>query len=251
LIWYFVQRQLSSSYRGSFLGFAWLILGPLLMVALYTLVFSGIIGLRFRQTDSVSNFGLYVYCGLLPFLAFSDTLTQSVKSIRSNAALVQRVVFPLEILPITTATTAYITQFFGVGVLIILVALLEHGLHWTLLLLPIVAVPQLIFLLGLSYLASVAGAYLPDLREAVQALVRALLFALPIFWPADMVPDRFRFIVDYNPLAFQVVAYRNLVLEGRLPDVTLLLWFTLFATALMVAGLALFLRAKKRFADLI
>ena len=233
------------------MGFTWLILGPLLMVVLYTLIFSQIIGLRFQHTDSVSNFGLYVYCGLLPFLAFSETLIPSVKSIRSNAGLVQRVVFPLEILPISMASTAYITQFFGFGVLIILVALLEHGLHWTLLLLPIVAVPQLLFLLGLSYLASVAGAYLPDLREVVQALVRALLFALPIFWPPDRIPDSFRFIVDYNPLAFLVIAYRNLVLEGRLPDVTLLLWFTLFATALMVAGLALFLRAKKRFADLI
>lgn len=250
LIAYFVQRQLSGIHRGSFLGFAWLILGPMLMVVLYTLVFSKIIGLRFRETQSVSNFGLYLYCGLLPFQAFSDTLNRAVTSIRGNP-LVERVVFPLEILPLSTALTAFAAQFLGFGALMILVVLLEQELHWTLLLLPIVAIPQLLFVLGMSYLVSIAGTYLPDVRESLRALLRAMLFVTPILWPASLVPERFRFVVDYNPLAFLVEAYRNLILEGKLPDMTTLLLFTLLSATLAVAGLALFMRLKKHLVELV
>lgn len=253
LLWYFVQRQLSRNSRRSFLGLAWLVLGPLLMVVLYTLVFSKIIGLRFRETDSVSNFGLYLYCGLLPFQAFSDTLNKSVLSVRSNASLVKKVVFPLEILPTTTALASFATQFFGFGALLILVMVLERQLQWTLLLLPLIAIPQLIFYMGLAYLAAVAGVYLPDLKESLQAITRALFFVTPILWDARMIsPDSgLRPIVDYNPLAFLVEAYRNLVLEGKIPDLTALLWFTLFATAVATVGILLFARIKKRFADLV
>lgn len=251
LAWYFVQRELTRSYRRSFLGIAWLILGPLLMIALYTLVFSEIIGLRFRQIDSVSNYGLFLYCGLLPFLTFSDTLNDAASNIRRNASLVRRVVFPLEILPLASGLTAFIGQFFGFGALLVLVAILEHQLQWTLLLVPVIAVPQLLFVLGLSYLTSIAGAYLPDLKETLTALVRAIFFLTPILWPAEVVPERLRFLVTYNPLAFLVETYRNLVLDGVMPDTSGLMWFTLFSSLLMIAGFVLFVRVKKQFADFI
>ncbi len=254
LIWYFVQRQLARSYRGSFLGLAWLVLGPLFMVALYTLVFSEIIGLRFREAEGgVSNFGLYVYCGLIPFLAYSDTVNQAVGSIRKNSSLVQKVVFPLEILPMSTALTAFVTQFFGLGALLFLVLIFEHQLQWTLLLLPLVVLPQLIFMLGLSYLGAVVGTYLPDVQETLRAIVRATFFVTPIIWDADRIPadSDLRFLIDYNPLAYLVDSYRAVVLEGRLPDMTTTFWFTLFSTVLLVFGFLLFTRVKQRFADLI
>jgi ABC-2 type transport system permease protein len=252
LIGYFVQRELTKSHRNSFLGLAWLVLGPLLMVVLYTLVFSEIIGLRFRETDSVANFGLYLYCGLIPFLAYSDTMNKSVTSIRNNSNLVLRVVFPLEILPFSTAVTAWITQFFGLGALMILVILLEHQVKWTLILLPLVTLPQLLFLCGLSYLTTVAGAYMPDLGETLRALVRASFFVTPVIWPADRVEGTpFEFVVDYNPLAYLVEIYRDVILNGELPGLRGFLWFTLFAAGLCFAGLLLFVRVKRQFADLL
>lgn len=253
LVGYFVQRELTRSHQGSFLGLAWLILGPMLMIVIYTLVFSEIIGLRFRETDSVANFGLYLYCGLLPYLAFSETLTKSVASIKNNSSLVQKVMFPLEILPLSTALTALLTQFFGFAALLVLVLFFEGQWQWTLLLLPVVIVPQLLFVLGIGYLSSVAGVYLPDLRETMRAFVRVIFFVTPILWPADRVSEtsNLRPIIDYNPLAFLVEAYRNLVLDGKVPDWTALLWFTLFAAALATVGFVLFVRVKRQFADLI
>jgi len=254
LIWYFVQRELSKTYRGSLLGFAWAFLTPLLMIFLYTLVFSQILGLRFREVegDSAVNFGIYLYCGLLPFLTFSQSLTKSTNSIKSNSALISKTAFPPEILPLATSLTAIVDKLFGLGVLILVVAVLGYGVEWTLFLLPVILVSQLIFTLGLGYLFSVLGAYLPDVKETLESVVRAMFFVTPIIWPASRVEGtNLQFVVDYNPLAFLVEAYRGAILDGVAPDTSSLLIFTLFSVALLICGFALFVRTKRRFVDLI
>src|SRR3712207_6708864 len=219
LIKYLAQRQWARNYRNSYLGFAWAFLSPLIMVALLTLIFSEVVGIKFREVtgDSTLNFGLYLYCGLLPFLAYSQALTQGVNVIRRNTNLVQGVVFPLEILPMTTVIISVIQSVFGVGALMLVLFVLEGQLHLTALLLPLVIVPQLLFTLGLCYLMAVAGAYVPDVRETLKAVVRATFFITPILWPSGKVPEDWSFLVDYNPLAVLVDSYRHLILDGELP----------------------------------
>ena len=253
LIKYMAQRQWARSYQDSHLGLLWAFLSPLMMVALLTLVFSEVLGIKFREVtgDSALNFGLYLYCGLLPFLAYSDALTQGVNVIRRNTNLVQGVVFPVEILPMTTIITSLIKSMFGVGALLVVLMVLEHRLHWTALLLPLVIVPQLVFTLGLCYLMAVAGTYVPDIRETLRAVVRATFFITPILWPAGRVPEDWRFLVDYNPLAFLVESYRRLILDGELPGAEAALYFSLFSVALLVVGFTVFTRLKHNFADLL
>ena len=253
LIKYLAQRQWARSYQGSHLGLAWAFLSPLMMVVLLTLVFSEVLGIRFREVtgDSTLNFGLYLYCGLLPFLAYSQALTQGVNIIRRNANLVQGVVFPLEILPVTTVITSLIQSVFGVGALMLVLMVLEHRLHWTALLLPLIIVPQLLFTLGLCYLMAVAGTYVPDIRETLRAVVRATFFITPVIWPPERVPEDLRFLVDYNPLAILVESYRRLILEGELPSAEAVVYFSLFGAALFIIGLTAFTRFKHNFADLL
>ena len=253
LIKYFVHRQLTRSYQKSYLGFLWAFLGPLLMVALLTLVFSEIIGIRFREVagDSTLNFGLYLYCGLLPFLAYAEALSKGVNSIRSSSGLIEKVIFPLEILPFTATVTSLIDKFFGLGALMFVLVLLEQQLYWTVLLLPLVVVPQLLFILGLSYFMAVAGTYLPDIGEMLRAVVRATFFITPIIWPAERIPENLQFLVDYNPLAYLVEAYRDLILSGELPGLMATIYFSLFALALFIGGFALFIKVKPRFTDLL
>ncbi len=250
---YLAQRELSRSHRGHYLGFLWSLLSPLLMILLLTLVFSEIIGLRFREItgDSSLNFGLYLYCGLIPFLAFSNALTKSANSIRSSAALVQKVVFPLEILPLTRAVTILTDALFGLVMLILVVALLAHRLEWTILLLPALIAIQLLFTIGLSYLFAVIGTYLPDVRNGLGVFTRGMFFATPIIWPADRVPENLRFLVDYNPLAFLVDAYRDLILEGTIPNLTEVFWFSIFVGTLCIVGFVLFVRVKQNFAEVL
>jgi ABC-type polysaccharide/polyol phosphate export permease len=254
LIWYFIVRQISKDYRNSILGFVWAFLSPLFLIALYTLVFSEIIGIRFREVpgDSSLNFGLYLYCGILPFLAFSDAMNQSTNAMRANSNLVNRVVFPTEIIPLSTAVTTVVDKLFGLGVLILVLAVLGYGVKWALVFLPLIVALQLLFTLGLSYLFSVLGTYLPDVRETLRAIVRASFFVTPIIWPVERVEGKpIEWVVDLNPLAFLVQSYRDLVINGDPPDVTATLYFALFAGALFIFGFTLFVRTKKRFADLL
>lgn len=248
---YFAQRDFSRNYRSSHLGFLWALLNPLLMIILFMVVFSYIRPFREVTGDSALNFGLYLYCGLLPFLAFSETLSKSVSSIRNNSALIQKVVFPVEILPLTRTITIQVDKLFGLGMLIIVVAIWAQRVEWTILLLPLLIAIQLVFLLGLSYLFAVIGTYMPDVKGFLRAFVRGVFFATPIIWPESLLPESLRFLVDYNPLAVLVRAHRNLILEGQLPDLSSVLWFSVFAAALCLVGFAIFVRVKHEFADLL
>ena len=253
LLRYFVRRQVTRSYKRSYLGLAWAILGPLIWVFFLTLIFSEVVGLRFREVegDPTLNFGLFLYCGLLPFMAFSEALTKGLNSIRTNAGLVQKVVFPLEVFPLTRTVTVLTDALFSTMMLIAVVALVEGRLRWTVLLLPALLALQAVFVLGLSYLFAVVGTYVPDTGRVVRPFVRATFFITPILWPAGKVPESLSFLVDYNPLAFLVVAYRDLVLEGTLPDPSWAFGFFIFAAALCVCGFVLFVRTKQNFADLL
>ena len=261
LIWYFVQRELSKSYRGSFLGFAWAFLGPLVMIALYTLIFSKIIGLRFREVEGNPelNYGLYIYCASVPFSAFAESLTKSTNTIRRNAMLVQKMIFPIEILPMITTLTSMADKLFGLGMLVVVIGFLAYGLqwqgyalHWTLVLVPALAAIQLIFITGLSYIFTVIGAYLPDVRETLRAFVRAMFFFTPIIWPVSrVIGTPFEWVLTYNPMAYVVQAYRDLIINGEVPSMMATFWFTLVAIALFIVGFMLFHRVKKQFADLI
>ena len=113
-------------------------------------------------------------------------------------------------------------------------------------------IPQLLLIVGLGYLFATIGAYLPDVKDALTAIVRASFFATPVIWPAERAYEAgLGFIVDYNPLAILVEGYRNLILDGEIPDIGQTLGFFVFSLVLCVGGFILFNRRKQNFADLV
>ena len=251
LLGYFIHRQVTRSYRRSYLGLVWAVLGPVVWVFFLALIFSNVIGIKDRsvQGDPTLNFGLFLYCGLLPFLTFSEALNKGLNSIRSNSGLVQKVVFPLEILPFTNAIASMVDKVFGFGALLIMLLVFGRTLHPTLLYMPVIVVLQVIFILGLTYIMAVLGTFLPDVAEVMRPVIRGMFFVTPILWPAGRLPDNLGWIENYNPLAYLVNAYRDLILEGTLPGALSTLYFTLFSVALFIFGFALFVRLRPRFAD--
>ena len=251
LLGYFIHRQVTRSYRRSYLGLVWAILGPLVWVFFLALIFSNIIDLKNRvvEGDPTLNFGLFLYCGLLPFLTFSEALNKGINSIRSNAGLVQKVVFPLEILPFTNAIASMVDKVFGFGALLIMLLVFGRTLHPTLLYMPVIVVLQVIFILGLTYIMAVLGTFLPDVAEVMRPVIRGMFFVTPILWPPDRLPDSLSWVEDYNPLAYLVNAYRDLILNGTLPGALSTLYFALFSVALFIFGFALFVRLRPKFAD--
>lgn len=251
LVRYFIQRQVTRAYKRSYLGLSWILLGPIIWVFFLALIFSEAVGIRTRDIIDYPNlnFGLYLYCGLLPFLAFSEAMNKGMNSIRGSSGLVQKVVFPLEILPFTSTIASMIDKFFGVGALLIVVMIFDRPLYWTMLYLPLVVILQVLFILGLTYFMAVFGTFLPDLGEVMRPVIRGMFFLTPIIWTPDRLPERIRWVVDYNPLAYLVNAYRETVLFGNPPGGLATLYFSLFSVALFVAGFALFNRVKWNLAD--
>ena len=248
LIGYFIHRQVTRSYRRSYLGLVWAVLGPLVWVFFLALIFSSI-KQRAVEGHPTLNFGLYLYCGLLPFLTFSEALNKGLNAIRGSAGLVQKIVFPTEILPFTNAIASMVDKVFGFAALLVMLLLFGRTLHPTLLVMPAIVVLQLIFILGLTYIMAVLGTFLPDVGEVMRPVIRGMFFVTPILWPADRLPDSLSWIEDYNPLAYLVNAYRGLILWGELPGALSTLYFALFSVALLVVGFALFVRFKPKFAE--
>jgi lipopolysaccharide transport system permease protein len=245
------KRELLARYKGSVLGIAWPFLTPAVMIAIFTLIFAGIFGARFGATGSPWDYALYLFCGLLPWTMFQETIQQSASTIVTHANLVKRVVFPLETLPAAQALAALGNQLFGTVALIIAAVIIQRKLHATIVLFPLLLVPQFLFTLGLAWLIASLGVFLRDIAQGISLLLMAWMYLTPIIYPESIVPDWFRPFIDLNPFTPLVRNYRRLFLDGVGPDWSGLLYFSLFSIVVFVFGYWWFARTRKNFADLI
>ena len=245
------RKELSARYRGSALGFAWVMLTPAVLIAIYTFIFAGLFGARFGERGTAWDYALYLFCGLLPWTAFQESAQGAAGVIVAHSNLVKRVVFPLEALPVAQTLAAHATQLFGTVVLVAATVVIRGELHATLLWLPVLLVPQLLATLGAAWLIASLGVFLRDTGQIVGLLLMAWMFLTPIIYPEQIVPARYRALVDYNPFTPLVRSYRRVLLEGAPPDWAGLAYFSAFALALFLFGYWWFARTRKNFADVV
>jgi lipopolysaccharide transport system permease protein len=246
-----VRRELAARYRGSALGVLWAMLTPAVMISIYTFIFAGIFGARFGERGTAWDYALYLFCALLPWTAFQDSLQVSANVIVTHANLVKRVVFPLEALPLAQVLVALTTQMFGTVVLVAGVLIIQRELHPTLLWLPVLILPQLVLMLGASWLVASLGVFLRDTGQVVSLLLVAWMFLTPIIYPEQIVPPRYQAFINANPFTPLVRNYRRIILEGVQPDWGGLAYFMLFAVAVFILGYWWFAKTRKNFADVI
>lgn len=251
LIYSFARQDLMGRYKGSALGIAWAVLTPIVMITIFTFIFAGIFGARFGVNDSHWDYALYLFCGLLPWSMFQESVQQSANTIVTHANLVKRVVFPLETLPAAQVLAALGNQLFAtIGLLIAIIAL-RHDLQLTALWLPVLLIPQLVFALGAAWLIASLGVFLRDIAQGITLLLMAWMYLTPIIYPESIVPDRFRLFVTLNPFAALIRSYRRIFLDGLAPDWRGLLYFTAVALVIFLFGYWWFARTRKNFADVI
>ena len=188
---------------------------------------------------------------MLPWLAVSEAVSRSVDSVVSNVNLVKKVVFPLEILPLNVVASALVSEAFAMIVLIGGILLSVHRLPWTVLLLPVILIPQLLLTAGLCWFLASVGVFVRDLGQAVSLLLMGWMFATPIMYPETMIPARFGWVLKINPLALIVSAYRGIFIEGHVSHWKWLAAWGVFAIVFAFVGHAWFLKTKKGFADVI
>lgn len=233
------------------MGLAWAIITPAVMIAIFTLIFSGIFNARFGTESGPLSFAVYLFCGLLPWIAFSDGIQRSTVSLTENVNLVKRVVFPIETLPVNLALSALVQQLIGTIVLIVAALILEHTVRPTALLMPLLLIPQLMATIGLGWLMASLGVFIRDIREFNQLALSTWMYLTPIFYPENIIPQKYQWLVDLNPMAPLIRSYRRILLEGRMPDWRGLAITTAFAIVCFIVGYWWFERTKKAFADVL
>jgi lipopolysaccharide transport system permease protein len=245
------RRELASRYKGSAGGMLWAVLTPLVTIAIFTFIFAKVFGAKFGQRGSSWEFALYLFCGLLPWTAFAEAVQHSTQTIVSHSNLVKRVVFPLELLPVSHVLASFMGQLFGTIALLIAALLIQHELHATILWLPLLAVPQILATLGAAWLVASLGVYLRDMVQAVSLILMAWLYMTPIIYPEAVVPEGYRPLLNLNPFTPLIRSYRLIMLEGLQPDWRGMSYFTAFALLSFIFGWWWFARTRKGFADVI
>src|SRR5438128_2082204 len=165
LILSLTKRELTARYRGSVLGMLWTLLTPIVMIAIFTIIFSGIFKAKFGNSSSQWDYALYLFCGLLPWNAFQESVQLSSSTIVGHANLVKRVVFPLETLPVSQSLAALANQMFGTAALLIAILIIRREIHPTIVFLPVLLVPQMIATLGAAWLLASLGVFLRDIAQ--------------------------------------------------------------------------------------
>ena len=247
------RREMESRFRGSRLGLAWVVLQPLLMLAVYTFAFGVVFQARWGQGNSSSpwEYALCLFSGLLIFNVFSEVVGRAPTLMLENTGYIKNIVFPIEILPVVTLVVAFFN--FAIGVVVMFVLYLaQRGLPpQTVVLMFLPLLPLGLFTLGLGWFLAALGVYLRDLRQIVGILIAALMFLSPLFYPVSALPETVRPIILLNPLASIIESMRDLVFFGRMPH-----WGNYLAglaASVVVAwlGFIWFARTRKGFADVI
>lgn len=248
LILTLVSRELKARYRGSALGYFWSLINPLLLLLVYTFVFSVVLpGFR----GDLEPYALFLFCGLLPWTWFSSALLESSNSLIASGNLIKKVLFPAEILPIVSVLANLFHFLFALPILVLFLiyyarplAILE--LIWF----PVVVLIQLVLTLGLALALSALTVHFRDLKDLLANLLTLWFFTTPILYPMSQLPPRFKPLMDLNPFAHLAVSYQEILFyDGPFGHWKWLLALGFVAVAAFVGGYALFDRLRDSFAE--
>lgn len=246
------KREVVGRYRGSFMGILWSFFNPVFMLAVYTFVFSVVFKARWSGgSESRTEFALVLFAGMIVFALFSECVNRAPSLILANVNYVKKVVFPLEILPFISLGAAAFHLLVSVAVWLIFYLIFFGVPHSTVLLLPIVLLPLVLFTLGLSWMLASLGVYLRDVGQIVGVFTTALLFLSPIFYPVTALPAEYQTLLHLNPLTPVIEQTRQVLVWGKLPDFGF--WTAAMAAGAAVAwlGFAWFQKTRKGFADVL
>ncbi|MFT4060536.1 MAG: ABC transporter permease [Legionella sp.] len=252
LITTLIKRDVLSRYRGSMLGLLWSFFQPILMLAIYTFVFSVVFKARWNVgSDSKTEFALVLFSGLIVFNLFSECISRSPTLIISHANYVKKVVFPLEILPWVSLGSALFQMLMSLFVWCLFYMIFFGLPHTTLLLFPLIILPIVLINMGLSWALASLGVYLRDVGQLIGIIITILLFLSPIFYPVTSLPVEYRSVLRFNPLTPIIENVRDILYWGTVPQIKIYFIYTLFSILLAWLGFAWFQKTRKGFADVL
>ena len=252
LIMQLVKREVLGRYRGSFFGLLWSFVNPVLMLTVYTFVFSVVFQARWGVASSSRfEFALVLFAGLIVFNLFAECVSAAPGLILGNVNYVKKVVFPLEILPWVSLGSALFHACISLAVLLAALVLAGMQVSATTLLLPAVIAPLLLLIIGAAWLLASVGVFVRDIGQVVSMALTVLMFMSPIFYPASALPEGVRNWLFLNPLTFIIEQTRDVLIWGKLPDWPGLTAYAACELSFTWAGFFWFQKTRKGFADVI
>jgi lipopolysaccharide transport system permease protein len=252
LIFRLSAREFTQRFRGSVLGIAWAVLIPLLTALIYTFVFSTVFKARWPGVaDGPFDFAIIFLAGIVVHTIFAEAVARAPGLVVGNANYVKKVIFPLEILPIVSVLTALTNATIGIAIVVFGNLVLNGKLHVTIITLPLIVAPYLVFVVALVLFFAAVGVYLRDLSQVVTLLITITMFLTPIFFPIESVPERFQTVIWLNPLTFIVQQVRGVVIFGEWPNFFGLTIYALASMASLALAFWLFQRLRNGFADVL
>lgn len=253
LILQFAKRDVLLRYRGSFLGLFWSLLRPLALLAMYSVVFGQIFQPQLGRGSSASGFEfvLALFCGLVLFDFLAEAVGRAPMLVVMKPNYVKKVVFPLEIMAVSTVCAALVQMLISLALLFVAILIVRGSVPVTALYLPLIVLPLMLLALGLTWFLSSAAVFVRDINALVPVLLMLIMFASAIFYSIDRVPADLRPLFMLNPIAVLIQEARDVVLWGAPPDWQPLLIIWLVSAAVAVAGYSFFMRTKHAFADIL
>lgn len=234
--------ELAKRYSGSAFGLTWVFLYPALLLSIYLFVYLVIFKMRFPGYSEM-DYTLYVFCGLIPYMGFMESLTVGALSLKQNMHLIRNVMLPIELIPVRTVMVGLLTQSIALTILFVL-AFANDSLSINLVWLPLVIMLQALFLIGIVLVISAVAVALPDVSYFVNLGVLFLMFVSPIGFKPDMVPPRFAPLIYLNPVHYMTDAFRSSILANHVIDMANLGIYALICLATFALGAAFFKRFK-------
>ena len=253
LVWQLTRREVIGRYRGSLMGLAWSFLTPLLMLVVYTFVFSVVFKARWNINveESKTDFAIILFTGMIVFGLFAEIVNRAPGLIVSNANYVKKVVFPLEVLSWVSMGSVLFHSLVSLAVLLLVQIILKHSLPWTVVLFPLVLLPLIFASLGIAWFLAALGVFVRDISQITGVFTTVLMFLSGVFYPISALPERYQSLLKLNPLVLIINESRKVLIFGIQPD-----WFSLGITLLIgftmaMAGFWWFQKTRKGFADVL
>jgi lipopolysaccharide transport system permease protein len=253
LIWQMTQREIVARYRGSLIGLAWSFVNPLLMLMVYTFVFSVVFKARWDTggNESRTDFAIILFTGMIVFGLFAEIVNRAPIQIISNANYVKKVVFPLEILSWVSLGSVLFHSLVSLVVLLVAQLIINLSLPWTVVLFPLVLLPLIFASLGAAWFLAALGVYVRDIGQITTVFTTVLMFISAVFYPLSALPEAYQGWLRLNPLVLIVTESRKVLIFGSPPD-----WFWLgialsMGLAIAFAGFWWFQKTRKGFADVL
>lgn len=238
-----IQKEIRGKYKGAWLGVVWSYLNPLLMLVVYSVVFSKIMKIQ------IPNYTMFLFTALIPWTFFTQTVSQGAFSVVANGSILKKVYFPREIIPISIVTSNVITFLISCIIMLFFIFVTGLGVSWYILLFPVVLISQYVLLLGITFILSSVTVYIRDLEHIITVLLMVMFYGTPIVYSMDMVPASMKAILLLNPMTPIINSYRDILFYKQMPNLKDLALIIIVAIVLFNIGLVIFRKLERNFAE--